>query len=74
MPELVVFSVKRVETNKLTPEMLKDVIATRRPGQVLLKRSHAAPSLLEYLDTSDVRVGRRSLHYARPDVADNTSG
>ena len=68
-PELVVFSIKRIETHNLTPEMLVAVLAARQPGQVMLRRAHADRTVRDYLDRHYVRVDPSRLHYVRPDLA-----
>jgi hypothetical protein len=68
-PELVVFSRKRIEAGNLTPETLVDIIALRKPGQVLLRRAHAGQPVLDYLDENYVRVDKSRVHYVRPDIA-----
>ena len=69
-PELVVFSRKRIESNNLTPGTLIEVLAARRPGQVLLERFHVDRLVLEYLDKNYVRVDSSTVHHVRPDLAD----
>lgn len=69
-PELVVFSRKRIETNNLTPQTLIDVIAARKPGQVLLRRANAGRPVLDYLDRDYVRVEKARIHYVRRDLVD----
>ena len=69
-PELIVFSRKRIESNNLTPDTLIEVIAARRPGQVLLERFHVDRLVLEYLNKNYARVDSSTIHYVRPDLAD----
>jgi len=73
-PELVVYSIKRIETRNLTPEMLVAVIAARQPGQVMLRRSHVNRTVRTYLDRHYVRVDPSRLHYVRPDLAGEAPG
>ncbi|MCB1500997.1 MAG: glycosyltransferase family 39 protein [Bauldia sp.] len=68
-PELVVFSIKRIETGNLTPEMLLATIAARKPGQVMLRRTHADRTVRDYLERTYVPLDPRRLHYLRPDLA-----
>ena len=67
-PELVVYSIKRIETHNLTPETLVAVIEARRPGQVMLRRSHVERTLRDYLDRTYARVDPSRLHYVRRDL------
>jgi hypothetical protein len=68
-PELVVFSRKRIDADNLTADLLIDVIAARHPGQVLLRKAHAPPALIDYLDRTYVRVSDKRIHYVRTDIA-----
>jgi 4-amino-4-deoxy-L-arabinose transferase-like glycosyltransferase len=69
LPELVVFSKKRIDTHSLTAATLIEAVAARRPGQVMLRKAHVDRSVLDYLDSSYVRVNGSRIHYVRPDLA-----
>ena len=71
-PELIVFSRKRIEAGNLTSDRLIEVIAARKPGQVLLRKAHADRPVVEYLDRNYVRVDNGRVHYVRPELADQT--
>jgi 4-amino-4-deoxy-L-arabinose transferase-like glycosyltransferase len=70
LPELVVFSKKRIETGRLTAATVTEAIEARRPGQVMLRKAHADRSVLEYLDRTYVRVDDGRVHFVRPDLVD----
>lgn len=70
LPELVVFSKKRVETRNLTPATLIAAIDLRKPGQVLFRRASVDRSVIAYLDRNYVRVDDARVHYVRPDLVD----
>jgi hypothetical protein len=70
LPELVVFSKKRIASHSLTADTLIAAIDARRPGQVMLRKDHADRSVLDFLDRNYVRVHRSRIHYVRPDLAD----
>ena len=69
LPELVVFSKKRIDTHNLTAATLIEAVAARRPGQVMLRKAHVDRSVLDYLDRNYVRVDGSRIHYVRPDLA-----
>jgi hypothetical protein len=70
LPELVVFSKKRIQAHSLTAATVIEAIARREPGQVLLRKAHADRSVLDFLGRNYVRVDDSRIHYVRPDLVE----